>query len=148
MKIDGTYVLHTDRHRAWDMLNDPAVLQDCIPGAARLVETAPGSYEAEMNVGAGMIRGSFSGTVTVIDQKSPEFHRLQFGGKGPGGSIKGSGLLTLTEGEPGTTKVTVEGEVQTSGLLAFVGQSMLANASTTVMNQFFGCLDKKTTEAE
>lgn len=101
-----------------------------------------------MSVGVGMIRGAFSGTVTVTEQKSPEFHRLQFGGKGPGGSIKGNGLLTLTEGEPETTTVTVEGDVQTGGLLAFVGQSMLANASTTVMKQFFDCLDKKTTEAE
>jgi hypothetical protein len=63
-------------------------------------------------------------------------------GEGPGGWIRGEGALTLHDVD-GNTEIEVEGEAQTGGVLARVGQRMLGNASRTMMGQFFKNLDRE-----
>jgi hypothetical protein len=120
----------------------PAILKAAIPGADRLDEVSPGKFEAEISVGIGMIRGKFSGTVESADLKPPDSQRLIMSGEGPGGWIKGEGVLTLRDVD-GKTEIDVEGEALTGGVLARVGQRMIGNASKTMMGQFFKNLNRQ-----
>lgn len=144
LKIDGTYKIAAPRQSVWDALNDPHVLKAAIPGTERFEEKAPGSFEVEISVGIGIIRGRFHGTVESSDPNPPSSQRLTMDGEGPGGWIKGGGVLTLRE-DDGHTEIVVDGEATTGGILARVGQRLIGNAARTMMGQFFKNLDREVT---
>ena len=144
MKIGGTYKIAAPIQQVWDGLMDTATLQNAFPGADRLDETASGEFEAEITVGLGAIRGKFHGRILLSEPNSPSSLRLQMDGEGPGGWIKGEGFIALCD-SGGGTKVEVDGEAQTGGVLARVGQRMIGNGARTLMAQFFKNLEREVT---
>ncbi len=142
MKITGNFKLNLGQQETWDALTDIDVLQQAIPGVDSIEEIGPNEYNARMNVGIGIVRGRFSGRVKLSDLDEPRSYRMAVTGDGPGGWIKGEGVLSLEEDAPGVTKVSVEGDTQVGGLLARVGQRMIGNASKTLMKQFFAGIEK------
>lgn len=142
MKISGSFELNMNAGEAWNALTDVEVLRQAIPGVDSIKETAPNEYSAAMTVGIGIVRGRFSGTVKLSDLDEPSSYRMTVTGNGTGGWIKGGGEVRLSEDRPGYTTVSVDGDTQVGGLLARVGQRMIANASRTLMNQFFRGVEK------
>lgn len=143
MEITGEYRLKGTRQEVWNVLNDPGTLEKAIPGTDRLIVEGPDRYRAEMSVGIGMIRGKFSGTVSVEDKVEPESYRMLVDGKGAAGWLKGDGKLKLSEAGDGVTVVNVEGEASVGGLLARVGQRMVHNVANSLMKQFFQNVEKQ-----
>lgn len=142
MKISGNFKLNLGQQGTWDALTDIEVLKQAIPGVESIDEIGPDEYSARMNVGIGIVRGRFSGRVKLSDLDEPSSYRMAVTGDGPGGWIKGSGVLSLEEESSDVTKVSVEGDTQVGGLLARVGQRMIGNASNTLMKQFFSGIEK------
>ena len=142
MKVSGNFKLKLGQQDTWDALTDIDVLQKAIPGVESIEEVGPDEYKAQMTVGIGIVRGRFSGRVKLSDFDEPRSYRMAVTGDGPGGWIKGSGVLSLEEDAPGVTKVSVDGDTQVGGLLARVGQRMIGNASNTLMKQFFAGIEK------
>ena len=143
MKITGDFKLKLSQQETWDALTDIDVLQQAIPGVDSIEEIGPNEYSARMNVGIGIVRGRFSGRVKLSELDEPHSYRMAVTGDGPGGWIKGDGVLSLEEvAGTGATKVSVEGDTQVGGLLARVGQRMIGNASKTLMKQFFAGIEK------
>ncbi|MBI4305095.1 MAG: carbon monoxide dehydrogenase subunit G [Chloroflexi bacterium] len=143
MKIEGTYELKAGIETVWDMLNDPDVLASCIPGCKSLTAEGKNAYQAELSVGIGMIRGTYSGSVRITDQKRPKSYRLKIEGEGPGGFIKGDASVNLDDSGNETTTVTVSGDGEVGGVLARVGQRLIGQTSKSLMKQFFDCLGKQ-----
>ncbi len=141
MKIDATYTFQADRARVWARLLDPEALRTCIPGCESLVAAGADRWTARLSVGAGPIRGMYTGTVAIVDQREPGALTLEVEGRGTPGFVKGSAVITLT-GEGTITQVTVAADGQVGGTVAAVGQRMLAGVARTLMNQFFECLGK------
>ncbi len=142
MKVSGNFKLNLSQKDTWDALTDIDVLQQAIPGVESIEELGPDEYSARMTVGIGIVRGKFSGRVKLSDLDEPNSYRMAVTGDGPGGWIKGSGLLSLEAEAPGVTRVSVDGDTQVGGLLARVGQRMIGNASNTLMKQFFAGIEK------
>ena len=143
MDISGTFNLKIDPRKAWDLLNDVAVLQACIPGCKSLKATGPDSYEAELSAGVGPVRGAYRGTVNLKDRNAPTSYRMIVEGSGAAGFIKGEGTITLAPGATGGTTVTVSGTAEAGGMIARVGQRLIGGAANQMLNQFFGCLSKR-----
>lgn len=95
-----------------------------------------------MNVGIGAVRGKYQATVDLSEVSSPESFRMTVQGKGSAGTIKGEGLVKLTEIE-GATEVEVDGQVQVSGVIARVGQRLLSGVSKSLLGRFFDCMTEK-----
>ena len=139
MKIDGSHTFNADRQAVWDALMDPDVLARCIPGCQRLDLVSEDTYEMELKIGVGAIRGNYTGRVGVTDKTHLESYRMAVDGRGIGGSAKGAADLRLVESN-GVTDVRVEGEAEITGILARVGQRLLGSTSKMLMNQFFECI--------
>lgn len=139
MKIEGTFDFAATRERVWTRLLDPEALRSCIPGCKELQLTAPDTWTATLSVGAGPVRGTYVGTVTLADQHAPESYRLEIEGRGGPGFVKGSALVTLTSNDQGT-RVVVDATAQVGGTVAAVGQRMLSGVARMLMGQFFDCL--------
>lgn len=142
LKIEGTYTFTAPRERVFELLRDPALLQQCIPGCQSLDLQPDGRYLAKLQAGIGAVRGTFSGHVLISDEQPPNSYRLLIEGSGGPGFVKGEAVVSLFEAEPGT-RIDVNGDGQVGGLMAGVGQRVLVPAARAMMNQFFGCMQGK-----
>jgi hypothetical protein len=144
LEITGSYELKTSPEKAWEVLNDVSVLQACIPGCKSLKETGKDQYEAELAVGIGPVRGTYRGKVQIKDRKPPRSYRLIVEGSGGAGFVKGDGVVSLSAGAEGGTKIDVTGTAEAGGMLARVGQRLISGAANNLLKQFFTCLGKQT----
>jgi carbon monoxide dehydrogenase subunit G len=136
MKIGGAYQLPVARERAYPMMQDPRVLERCMPGCDRLDKTGDNEYAMRMKMALASMSGLFDGTVRIADPKPPSSFRLIVEGKGKIGFMKGEGLITLAANEA-STDVTYDGEVSVGGTIAAVGQRLLDATAKLVIKRFF-----------
>ncbi|MDQ7029304.1 MAG: carbon monoxide dehydrogenase subunit G [Ardenticatenia bacterium] len=133
MRINGEYVVKGDRELVFALLQDPIFLAKAIPGAERLEQVGEHLYEATIRAGVGPVRGTFTGTVQISEQRPPEFYRLTLQGNGAAGFVRGTGTVTLVE-VPEGTKILYEGETQIGGRIAQVGQRLVQSVARKMIN--------------
>jgi carbon monoxide dehydrogenase subunit G len=126
----------------WQVLLDPAMLADCLPGSEGFQELGDGRYEATLTVGVANVKGTYKSTIQLTDVQEPESYRLLVEGGGRPGSIKGEGLLRLSD-NGSETVVSYSGDVQVTGMVARVGQRLLPNVAKMMVGKFFDCMDSK-----
>ncbi|MGH9674110.1 MAG: SRPBCC family protein [Bryobacteraceae bacterium] len=143
MVISGAHSLPVPPARAWELLQDPAVLARCMPGCEALEPSGPDEYRMKMKMALSAISGLFDGKVRIAEKNPPASYRLLVEGTGRIGFMNGQGLLTLSAAEPGTT-VKFEGDVYVGGTIAAVGQRLLDTTARMMIKRFF---DKLAAEA-
>jgi uncharacterized protein len=145
MKISGSYTVDAQRQEVWTRLLDPNSLSSCIPGVEKLNKTGENEYEMAMNVGVGMIRGTYEGKVRITNVNEPSDYTMYVEGSGRPGFVKGTGNISLEEnGE--STEITYEGDVEVGGPVGSVAQRMLGSVSKRMVDQFFTCIEKQINE--
>src|SRR5436853_7041055 len=147
MKLEGSHKIAAPRARVFQALNDPEVLQKCIPGCEKLEKTADNQHKANLSAGVGSIKSKFSATITISDVVEPSHYKLTVEGKGQAGFVKGSGVLDLTE-EDDATSIQYTGEVQIGGMIASVGQRMIQAAANMMAGKFFNVLEGETSSTQ
>ena len=148
MKISGSYILPVALERAYQMLQDPAILAQAMPGCESLEKIGPDEYAMKMKVLLAALSGQFEGKVRITDQAPPSSFRLLVEGAGRIGFLKGEGLLRLSpaatvgvlsaaSSEPPRTIVSYEGEAQVGGTMAAVGQRLIDGTAKMMIKKFF-----------
>jgi carbon monoxide dehydrogenase subunit G len=136
VKISGTYTLPLTQERAYQVMQDPAVLARAIPGCEGLEKTGPDEYRMKMKMALASLSGAFEGKVRITEQAPPASFRLVVEGTGRIGFVKGDGLLRLSPVEGGT-EVSYEGDAQVGGTMAAVGQRLIDGTSKMMIRKFF-----------
>jgi carbon monoxide dehydrogenase subunit G len=143
LKLTGNYTVPVARERAYQLMQDPAVLARAMPGCDHLALIAPDEYEMRMKMVVSSIQGLFAGKVRIADRNPPDGFRLIVEGSGKVGFMKGEGLLTFATLYT-STDIHYEGDVQVGGMIAGVGQRLLDTTSRFRIRKFF---EKLTAEA-
>jgi uncharacterized protein len=146
MKISGNYTVNAERQTVWNRLLDPDSLSSCLPGVERLDKTAENEYDMAMNVGVGMIRGTYEGKVRLSDINEPTDYKMYVEGSGRPGFVKGTGTINLNDQGDGTTEIAYEGDVEVGGPVGSVAQRMLGSVSKRMVDQFFSCVENQIKE--
>jgi uncharacterized protein len=152
VKISGSYSLPVAPERAYQILQDPAVLAQAMPGCESLEKIGPDEYRMKMKVLLAALSGQFEGKVRITDQTPPSSFRLIVEGSGRIGFLKGDGLLKLSsvdatgvipsEAESpsspvAATVVSYEGDAQVGGTMAAVGQRLIDGTAKMMIKKFF-----------
>ena len=148
MKISGSYTLPVAPERTYQLLQDPAILAQAIPGCESLEKIGPDEYRMKMKVLLAAVSGQFEGKVRITDQSSPTSFRLIVEGSGRIGFLKGDGVLKLSPAgtvrvlsdapsEPPSTIVSYEGDAQVGGTMAAVGQRLIDGTAKMMIKKFF-----------
>ena len=145
MKISGSYEFSAPLEKVWSALTNPESLCGCIPGCERLQSVGQDQYEAAIAVAIGPIRGKFDAKISMLDQEPNKSYKLVIEGRGTPGFVNGEAVVTLLANGAATT-VQVDGDSQSGGLLARVGQRMIESVAKSQMDRFFNCL-REATEA-
>jgi carbon monoxide dehydrogenase subunit G len=130
VKVEGTYTFRGPRTVVWELLQDPDVLAQAMPGAQRLVRTAEDRYEGVMKVGIGPVTAAeFSLAVTLGDKVPPERFTMSIDSKGSLGFTRGTAHVELTDAPDGGTMMRYRSDLQIGGRIAAVGQRMVDTAA-------------------
>ena len=137
MKISGEFTVNAPKQKVWETLNDVEALGSMIPGAKGLREVGEDEYTANMDIGIGPIKTSFAGNVKIEERDEPNSYTLKVDGNSRHGWMKGTGRVELEEIDAESTLIKADGEIQTGGMIARVGQRMLPGVSKQLMGVFF-----------
>jgi carbon monoxide dehydrogenase subunit G len=136
LKIAGTHRFKAPRERVWQVLLDPKVMAQCMPGCESLNEVAPDQYEATMKVGIASVKGSYQGKVAIKEKQAPAHYVLRGEGSGGPGFMQGDVTIDLEESN-GETVLKYSTDAQIGGLIASIGQRMLNGVAKMMVDQFF-----------
>ena len=140
MKVSGSYVVEAPADRVWDLLQDPDVLAQCIPGVDELTRTGDDEYKMRMKLLIASVSGAFEGKVRLLDHQPPLRYRMQVEGSGKIGHMKGEGAIAL-EPNGAQTKLDYEGDVTLGGTIAAVGSRLVDTTSKMMLKRFFDKLN-------
>jgi carbon monoxide dehydrogenase subunit G len=137
MEIKGEYRIAAPREKVFAALNDPAVLQACIPGCESLEKTSDTEMKAKVRMRIGPVSASFSGKVTLSDLDPPNGYRIS--GEGQGGAAgfaKGGAVVALKE-DAGDTILNYNVDAQVGGKIAQVGARLIDGTAKKLADEFF-----------
>lgn len=138
MKMSGSQVIQVPRKIVWQGLNDPKILQQCIPGCEAITMASPTEMSAKVVLKVGPVKATFAGEVTLTDIRAPESYRIS--GKGQGGLAgfaTGGATVKLTENSPAETLMDYDVDAQFGGKLAMLGSRLIDSTAKSLAGQFF-----------
>ncbi|SHI31799.1 CoxG family protein [Pollutimonas bauzanensis] len=137
MELKGEQIIALPAGQVWAALNDPAVLQQCVPGCDVFELTGENQYKIVMTATVGPIKAKFTGKLLLSDIAPPESYKLSFDGSGgAAGSGKGTAAVSLAPIPEGTRlQYTVSATV--GGRLAQVGARLIDGVAKKMADQFF-----------
>jgi uncharacterized protein len=138
MNRSGSQTISAPRTVVWKGLNDPHVLQQCIPGCDKIIASSPTDLKATVVIKVGPVKAAFSGVVKLSDMKPPESYRIS--GKGEGGFAgfaTGGATVKLTELGPNETQMDYEVDAEIGGKLAMLGSRLIDGTARSLADQFF-----------
>lgn len=139
IKIEGKVLVDAPREHVWNSLFNLEVLKRVfshVPGIGveRLDQIDEMHYEGTATIGVAMVKGKYSGTITILEKRVLEYIRFKGNGKGGGNWTSGDMALTLTEQE-GKTLLTYGGQGNLGGPLASVGQRLVDTVGRQFIDQ-------------
>jgi uncharacterized protein len=142
MEITDTYRMPATPEQVWALLMDPAAICASIPGCQSLAPIGDDRYKATLSISMAAITGTYEGTVAILDKVPHSSYRMTVEGQGRPGFVKGDATIALRPDGDGTL-IDVRGQVQTGGLIARLGQRLIANVSKMMQDRFFANLQAR-----
>ncbi len=137
MEMQGQRQLAVTQQQAWDALNDPTVLKQCVAGCDVFDATDDTHFNVGMALKIGPVSAKFSGKIELTEVQEPNQYQLNFEGQGgAAGFGKGNSKVVLTPNEQGTLlDYTVNAQV--GGKIAQLGQRLIDGVSKSMADDFF-----------
>lgn len=144
--MQGSRQLSATAQQAWDALNDPEILKQCIPGCQKFELESENVYLTAAAIKIGPVSAKFAGKVELSDIQPPKSYSLKFEAQGGvAGHGKGISHVELTENDQGVElRYTVESQV--GGKLAQLGQRLIDGAAKSMADDFFKRFEKALNE--
>jgi len=137
MEMSGSDRIAAPKEAVWAALNDPAVLQQCIPGCQKLEKVSDNEMTATVTLKVGPVKASFSGKVTLSDIDAPNSYRIT--GEGTGGVAgfaKGGANVRLEQDADGTM-LHYDVDAQIGGKIAQLGSRLIDSTAKKLAGEFF-----------
>lgn len=144
MDFTGRYEIPASPERVWAALNNPLVLQACIPGCERLTRRDERHLDAVAALRIGPVKATFQATIEQSELDPP--HRCLLRGEGRGGAAgfgRGEAEVILASCDAGTV-LTYTARATIGGKLAQIGQRLIDGAARRIADDFFARLAAQT----
>lgn len=148
MEIQGEKLLAVPRSEVWRALNDPKVLQRCVPGCDTFEPDGENLYRVAMQAAVGPVRARFAGKLQLLDVIAPTSYALAFEGSGGvAGFGKGTAAVALEDADGGT-RLRYTAKAQVGGRLAQVGARLIDGVTKRMADDFFTRFVKELTRRD
>ena len=137
MELKDELIIPADRETVYQALNDPEILQACIPGCEELIKHSDTELEAKVVLKVGPVKARFGGNVTLDPAGAPERFSLVGEGSGGAAGFAKGGADVVLEDMGAETKLTYEAKAQIGGKLAQLGSRLITSTSKKLAAKFF-----------
>ena len=138
MELQGKYSLKADREQVWTALNNPTILQQCIPGCETLTKASDTNFSASVVAKVGPVKAKFTGEVELTELSPPSSYKISGEGKGgAAGFASGSADVKLEESDEGGTILSYSVNAQVGGKLAQIGSRLVDSTAKKLSREFF-----------
>ncbi len=144
MRISGSADLHASAEAVYAALADPSVLLRTLPGCQEVETIGPDHNRMTITAGVGSIKGTYLGSVHIVDQDPPHGYTLKASGSSVAGTIDATAKITLTP-NGGVTHIEYHADTVVGGPIGGVGQRMLAGVARKLAGEFFSAVDRELT---
>ena len=137
MELTGEYRIPAAQTAVWDALNDPAVLQACIPGCRELQGSPESGFTATVATKVGPISAVFKGRVTLSELDPPRGYTLT--GEGQGGAAGFARMSARVDlaADGSDTLLRYQAKAEVGGKLASVGSRLVQAVAKKNADDFF-----------
>jgi carbon monoxide dehydrogenase subunit G len=137
LDLTGEYTLPLPRSAVWSALNDPAVLQRCVPGCETFDRLSDTEFAVVTQLAIGPVKARFKGKLRLEDINPLNGCTIVGAGEGGlAGFAKGSATVALIDFAEGT-QLTYRAQAQIGGKLAQLGQRLIAGTTRKLADLFF-----------
>jgi carbon monoxide dehydrogenase subunit G len=143
LDIGGNETIPASVDALWVALNDPKVLTRCVPGCKGMTEIGPDAYKVEMQLKVAAVGGSFEGEIALSDKEPPKTCSIKVSGAGTLGHGNGTARFEIEPDGENSSRLVYKGTGEIGGLVAGVGQRILASVSKHLIGRFFVALRKE-----
>jgi carbon monoxide dehydrogenase subunit G len=137
MEFKGTQTIQAPRELVWRCLNDPAVLQACVPGCESFTAQSEDDFLAVVVAAVGPVKARFKGSLTLSERIEATSYKIS--GQGEGG-IAGFGKMnaqvSLADVDGGT-ELTYLSTAEVGGKLAQIGSRLVSSVANKLADEFF-----------
>ena len=147
MKVEGTREFASPRETVWEVLNSPERMAKLMPGVESFDVKDDQHWRANVKIplGLGGLRMSFD--FTKIEERRPEFAKLNAKGNGVGAIVSMETAFHLDENGAGT-KMRWEADVKIAGPVGSMGQRVLQPIINQQVEQVLGALERQVEAAK
>jgi len=137
MELNDEITINAPMARVYAALNDPNILQQCIPGCEELIKHSDTELEAKVVLKVGPVKARFGGNVELDTSGAPDaFSLTGQGNGGAAGHAKGGADVTL-EAVDGNTILRYTAKAEISGKLAQLGSRLIQSTAKKLAAKFF-----------
>jgi hypothetical protein len=138
MELTESYTLPVPQQRAWEALNDTAILRASIPGCDSIEPDGENAYALSMSASVGPVKARFKGRMLLTDIDAPNTYTIVFEGQGgAAGFGKGNAHVILEADGETSTKLSYTATAQVGGKLAQIGSRLVDGAARKIAGEFF-----------
>jgi len=137
MELNDEITIPAPMEKVYASLNDPEILQECIPGCEELIKHSDTELEAKVVLKVGPVKARFNGNVTLDTEGAPNrFSLVGAGNGGVAGFAKGGADVELVDqGDSTLLKYTAKAEV--GGKIAQLGSRLMTSTAKKLSAKFF-----------
>lgn len=137
MELSDEILINAPMDRVYAALNDPDVLQRCIPGCEELIKHSDTQLEAKILLKVGPVKARFGGEVELDTSGAPEqFSLTGQGNGGAAGHAKGGADVTLVA-QGDQTLLRYDAKAEIGGKLAQLGSRLIQSTAKKLAAKFF-----------
>ncbi|HEY1999990.1 carbon monoxide dehydrogenase subunit G [Paraburkholderia sp.] len=140
MKLADQCILPARPETVWRALNDPAVLEACLPGCKSLAMLDERHFESTVQIRVGPVAATFKSNVELSDLDPPKAYTIV--GTGNAGAVGFAKVTARVQLEPQAemTVLAYDADVEIGGKLMSVGSRLIQSAAGKNLDAFFGAL--------
>lgn len=143
MDITGEYRIAAKRERVWEALNDPLMLQTCIPGCEGIEKLSETRMQARITAAIGPVKARFDTHLKLEDLDPPHSYSLTGEAKaGATGFGRGRADVQL-KADGDDTVLRYRADFKVGGKLAQVGSRLVVGATRKTADEFFSNLTRE-----
>jgi len=114
------------QREVWEAIQDPDILADILPNCKSLTPCGDNSFDANIEIKIGPIKGHFESKLNLFDLDPPNGYKFDINGDGKKGQMRGTGEIQLS-----TTDNVTEFKFNATG------QRLIEAAGKKLMDQGF-----------
>ena len=137
MELNDEILISAPVATVYAALNDPAILQECIPGCEELIKHSDTELEAKVTLKVGPVKAKFAGNVVLDTAGAPDqFSLTGAGNGGVAGFAKGGADVVLEEVD-GQTLLKYTAKAEIGGKIAQLGSRLMTSTAKKLAGKFF-----------